>query len=84
MTTPTHDELVGQLRKLLADGWTVASLAAPDALGCSRGAVYTWLNGTVTMSPMTRRVGAAVVEKVDEWNDMAQLYGETNKTWHKR
>ena len=75
MTTPTHDELVGQLRKLLADGWTVASLAAPDALGCSRGAVYTWLNGTVTMSPMTRRVVAAFVEKVDEWNDMARTYG---------
>ena len=73
MTTPTHDELVGQLRKLLADGWTVASLV--EMIGCSRATIYKWLNGTVTMSPMSRRVVALFVQRVDEWNDMATTYG---------
>ena len=73
MTTPTHDELVGQLRKLLADGWTVVSLV--EMTGWSRATIYRWLNGTTKMSPMSRRVVAAFVEKVDEWNDMARTYG---------
>ena len=73
MTAPTHDELVGQLQKLLADGWTVVSLV--EMTGCSRGTIYRWLNGTVKMSPMSRRVVAAFVEKVDEWNDVARTYG---------